>query len=85
MAFELPVVLSILGWIGIVSSRGLFRFNKYAVVLAFVVSAVVTPSGDPFTQTLLAVPTFALYNISILVVWLIERARRKREAATESA
>jgi|ERR1017187_556993 sec-independent protein translocase protein TatC len=83
LAFELPVVLSILGWIGIISSRGLLKFNKYAIVLAFVVGAVLTPSTDPFTQTLLAVPIFTLYNLSILVVWLIERARRKRDAALE--
>jgi len=81
VAFELPVVLSILGWIGLISSRGLLKFNKYAIVLAFVVAAVLTPSTDPFTQTLLAVPMFGLYNISILVVWLIERARRRREVA----
>jgi sec-independent protein translocase protein TatC len=81
LAFELPVVLSILGWIGIISSRGLIKFDKYAVVLAFVVGAVLTPSTDPFTQTLLALPIFGLYNLSILVVWLIERAHRKKEAA----
>jgi sec-independent protein translocase protein TatC len=83
LAFELPVVLSILGWMGLISSRGLLKFNKYAIVLAFVVGAVLTPSTDPFTQTLLAVPIFALYNLSILVVWLIERAQRKRDAALE--
>jgi sec-independent protein translocase protein TatC len=83
LAFELPVVLSILGWIGIVNSRGLLKFDKYAVVLSFVVGAVVTPSTDPFTQTLLAMPIFVLYNLSILVVWLLERAHRKREAAME--
>jgi sec-independent protein translocase protein TatC len=81
IAFELPVVLSVLGWIGLISSRALLKFNKYAIVLAFVVAAVLTPSTDPFTQTLLAVPMFGLYNISILIVWLLERARRKREAA----
>jgi sec-independent protein translocase protein TatC len=81
LAFELPVVLSVLGWMGLVSSRGLLKFNKYAIVLAFVVGAVVTPSTDPFTQTMLALPIFALYNLSILIVWLVERGRRKREAA----
>jgi sec-independent protein translocase protein TatC len=81
LAFELPVVLSLLGWIGIVRAKGLLKFNKYAIVLAFVVGAVVTPSTDPFTQCLLALPLFGLYNLSILVVWLIERARRKRDAA----
>jgi sec-independent protein translocase protein TatC len=84
LAFELPVVLSILGWVGLVSSRGLLKFDKYAIVLAFVVGAVVTPSTDPFTQTLLALPIFTLYNLSILVVWLLERAHRKREAAIEA-
>jgi sec-independent protein translocase protein TatC len=81
LAFEIPVVLSVLGWMGILTSRGLLKFNKYAIVLAFVVGAVVTPSTDPFTQTLLALPIFVLYNVSILVVWLLERAARKREAA----
>jgi sec-independent protein translocase protein TatC len=81
IAFELPVVLSVLGWMGILTSRGLLKFNKYAIVLAFVASAVLTPSTDPFTQTLLAIPMFGLYNLSILVVWLIERAHHKREAA----
>ena len=82
LAFELPVLLSMLGWMGILSSRALLKFDKYAIVLSFVVGAVLTPSTDPFTQTLLALPIFALYNLSILVVWLIERARRKREAAS---
>jgi sec-independent protein translocase protein TatC len=85
LAFELPVVLTILGWLGIVSSRGLLKFDKYAIVLSFLVGAIVTPSTDPFTQTLLALPIFVLYNLSILVVWLLERAQRKREAATEAA
>jgi sec-independent protein translocase protein TatC len=69
---------------GLISARGLLKFNKYAIVLAFVVGAVLTPSTDPFTQTLLALPLFGLYNISILIVWLIERARRKRDAAMEA-
>jgi sec-independent protein translocase protein TatC len=83
VAFELPVVLSILGWIGLISSRGMFRFNRYAIVLAVVLGGVLTPSTDPFTQCLLAGPIFGLYNLSILVVWLIERARRRRDAALE--
>ena len=83
VAFELPVVLSILGWIGLISSRGLFKFNRYAIVLAVVLGGVLTPSTDPFTQCLLAAPIFLLYNLSILVVWLIERARRKRDEALD--
>ena len=83
LAFELPVVLSIFGWIGLISSRGMFKFNRYAIVLAVILGGVLTPSTDPFTQCLLAGPIFGLYNVSILVVWLIERARRRRDEALD--
>jgi len=84
VAFELPVALSILGWMGIITSRGLFKFNRYALVFSVVLGGVLTPSTDPFTQCLLAAPIFVLYNISILVVWLIERAAQKRNRTLES-
>ena len=84
VAFELPVVLTILGAIGLITARGLWRFSKYALILSAVAGAVLTPSTDPFTQILLAGPLYMLYNISILFVWLIERARRKRDAEIEA-
>ena len=77
-AFELPVVLVLLGGLGFVSARSLWKFNKYALILAAVAGAVLTPSTDPFTQLLLAGPLYALYNVSILFVWLIERGRKKQ-------
>jgi sec-independent protein translocase protein TatC len=79
-AFELPVIISALGWLGLVTAKGLWGFWKYALVLAFVVGAVLTPSTDPFTQTMLAGPLLGLYCVSIAVVWLIERARKRKEA-----
>jgi sec-independent protein translocase protein TatC len=82
-AFELPVVVALLGALGIVSSRALWKFNKYALVLATVLGAVLTPSTDPFTQCLLAGPLFGLYQVSIVVVWLIERGRKRKEAELE--
>jgi sec-independent protein translocase protein TatC len=82
-AFELPVVVAVLGALGIVTTRSLWKFNKYALVLATVLGAVLTPSTDPFTQMLLAGPLFMLYEISIAVVWIIERARKRKEAALE--
>jgi sec-independent protein translocase protein TatC len=83
-AFELPVVVALLGALGIVSTRALWKFNKYALVLSTVLGAVLTPSTDPFTQLLLAGPLFLLYEISIIVVWVIERARKKSEAELEA-
>jgi Sec-independent protein secretion pathway component TatC len=82
-AFELPVVVALLGALGIVSAKALWKFNKYALVLSVVLGAVLTPSTDPFTQILLAGPLFGLYQISILVVWVIDRSRKKKEAALE--
>jgi sec-independent protein translocase protein TatC len=78
VAFELPVVMGVLGWMGLVSSRGLWRFNKFALILSAVVGGVLTPGPDVLSQVLMAGPLFGLYNVSILLVWLIERARRKQ-------
>jgi sec-independent protein translocase protein TatC len=83
VAFELPVLLSVLGWLGLVKARALWRFNKYALVLSFLVGGVLTPGPDVLSQVLMAAPLFGLFNVSILVVWLIERAARKRLAALE--
>ena len=75
-AFELPVVLGVLGGMGLLSARGMWRFNRYALVLAALGAAVLTPGGDAYAQLMLAVPLYALYNASIGVVWLIERRRQ---------
>ena len=83
VAFELPVIVAVLGALGIVTTRALWKFNKYALVLATVLGAVLTPSTDPFTQMLLAGPLFLLYEISIAVVWIIERARKRKEKELE--
>jgi sec-independent protein translocase protein TatC len=80
VAFELPVVLAVMGWLGIVTARSLWRFNKFALVLSAVVGGILTPGPDVLSQVLMAGPLFGLYNISILVVFIIERGRRKRLA-----
>jgi len=77
-AFELPVVLAVMGWLGLVTARGLWRFNKYALILSAVVGGVLTPGPDVLSQVLMAGPLFGLFNVSILIVWMIERARRKK-------
>jgi sec-independent protein translocase protein TatC len=78
IAFELPVVLAVMGWLGIIKARSLWRFNKYALVLSAVVGGILTPGPDVLSQVLMAGPLFALYNLSIVIVWLIERGRRRR-------
>lgn len=75
VAFELPVVLGGLGWLGIIDARAMWRFNKYALVLAAVGGAILTPGSDAYSQLMLAGPLYVLYNVSIAVVWLIEKRR----------
>ena len=76
LSFQLPVVLSLGGLAGLVSSQMLRTGRRYAIVAVFVVAAVVTPP-DPISQITLAVPLCLLYEISIWCVWLIERRRKK--------
>ncbi|WP_370153307.1 twin-arginine translocase subunit TatC [Ferrovibrio sp.] len=80
IAFELPVLLTLLGRVGIVSSEGLASKRKYAIVGIFIFAAIVTPP-DVISQIALAVPLLALYEISVVMVRLIERDRARREAA----
>lgn len=80
IAFQLPVGLTLLGKVGIVSSEQLANGRRYAVVLMFIVAAVLTPP-DVISQISLAVPLLLLYEISI---WLV-RGMEKRKAAAEAA
>ena len=76
LCFQLPVVLTLLGLAGMVNSKALREFRRYAVVAIFVVAAVVTPP-DPISQLMLALPIILLYEISIWCVRIIEFRRRQ--------
>jgi sec-independent protein translocase protein TatC len=78
--FELPVLLTLLGRVGIVTSQGLASARRYAIVAVVAVAAVVTPP-DVFSQVSLSIPLIGLYEISIWCVRIIERNRARREAA----
>jgi sec-independent protein translocase protein TatC len=80
LCFQLPVVLTLLGMAGIVTSKMLSGGRRYAIVGVFVVAAVLTPP-DPISQTLLAIPIILLYEISIWCVRLIETRRRREDDA----
>ena len=74
ICFELPVVMSLLGKVGLATSKGMKEKRKYAIVMAFVAAAVLTPP-DPISQIGLALPTILLYEISIICVRMIEKKR----------
>jgi sec-independent protein translocase protein TatC len=73
LVFETPLVVMGLAKIGVVHSRMLRRWWRFAIVGAFVVSAIVTPSIDPITQTLVAVPIIVLYFFGILLAMVVEK------------
>lgn len=68
IAFEFPLLLIFLALAGVVSARSLGRWRHYAIFLVFLVAAVATPSGDPLSQTAMAVPLYVLYELSILII-----------------
>jgi sec-independent protein translocase protein TatC len=84
LCFQLPVVLSLAGLAGLVGSETLAKGRRYAILGIVVVAAFVTPP-DPFTQILLSVPIYGLYEISIWCVRLMELRRKKEEAAESKA
>jgi sec-independent protein translocase protein TatC len=70
LIFETPILIFFLARLGIVTPAFLMQKSKYAIVLAFVIAAVVTPTPDMVTQTALAVPMIALYYLGVLVAYL---------------
>jgi sec-independent protein translocase protein TatC len=76
VAFLLPVLLMLLERAGLVTRQQLKRGRRYAIVVAFIVAAVLTPP-DVVSQLLLAVPLVLLYEVSLIAIWFTERRRAK--------
>jgi sec-independent protein translocase protein TatC len=78
--FELPLLIYFLSMIGMVTHRGLWKFNRWFVVIAFIIGAILTPSPDVVSQLMMAAPMIALYNFSIILSYMVTKKREKGEA-----
>ncbi|MXX03896.1 MAG: twin-arginine translocase subunit TatC [Gemmatimonadetes bacterium] len=83
VVFQMPAVVAFLTWLRILNAGVLKRVWRIALVVIFIAAAVITPTGDPYTQTLVAIPLVVLYFISMGIAALIGRSRRKAEEAKE--
>ena len=77
--FQLPAVIYFLAKMKLVSARFLWRHGKYAILIAYVIAAVITPTGDPFNQTIFAAPMIALYFLSIIIAWVVNPRQKAEE------
>jgi sec-independent protein translocase protein TatC len=73
ISFQLPIFLFFMTKIGIVNPRMLSKQRRYAILIIFIVAAILTPTPDPFNQTLMAIPLMVLYEIGILVSKFAEK------------
>lgn len=82
IAFELPILVFFLSLFGIVNPRFLWKNLRFAILIIFIIAAIITPTPDPLTMCIFAAPLLGLYFISIAVSYMAHPARRrkKREA-----
>jgi sec-independent protein translocase protein TatC len=82
ISFELPILIFFLAMFGIVSPKFLWKNIRYAILIVFIVAAIICPSPDPWTMCIYAVPMLALYLIGIAVAWWVHPSRKRAQEAT---
>lgn len=81
LVFELPLVTWLLSLMGLVTKSFLRKYRRHAIVLIFIVAAIITPTGDPFTLSVVAIPLCLLYEMSILLIK--DKPREDKEELTD--
>ena len=79
--FELPLVMALLGLVGLVKAKWLMKYQRHAFIVVLLLAAVITPTGDAVNLALMAGPMLLCYELGVLAVWVIEKRRSGREAA----
>src|SRR5437868_9727882 len=83
LVFQMPVLVTFMAWMGLVTAGFMWKHTKYAILIIFIVAAVITPSGDMWNQSAIAIPMVALYLISIVLAWIFGRKKRESETIAE--
>ena len=83
VVFELPTLVFFLSKLGIVTAQGMIKYFKYAVLVVFIIAAIITPTPDMITQSIIAVPMLGLYGLSILIALMVGKKREKKQKETE--
>jgi sec-independent protein translocase protein TatC len=78
--FQMPLLVMVLTRIGVITARFLKKYRRHAFVIILIAAAIITPSTDPFSLTLVTIPLYALYEASIIIASRINKARAKEEA-----
>jgi sec-independent protein translocase protein TatC len=81
VSFELPLLVIMLNLVGVLPARLLLRWQRVSIFLIFVFAAVATPSQDPLSMCMLAIPMAMLFEGAVLAAWLHDRRKARREAA----
>jgi sec-independent protein translocase protein TatC len=84
ISFEMPILIFFLAMFGIVSPKFLWTNIRYAVLAIFLVAAIITPSPDPWTMCIYAIPMLSLYLVGIGVAWWVHPSRRKAKEARKA-
>ncbi len=83
LIFQMPTIVFFLAKMRLVTARFLWQHGKYAILIAYIIAAVVTPTGDPMNQTIFAAPMIALYFLSILIAWVVNPRNKSKTPADE--
>lgn len=84
LVFELPTLVFFLAKLGIITARLMIKHFKYAVLVVFVIAAVITPTPDPMTQSIVAVPMLGLYGFSILIAMVVGKKKDRKPEESDS-
>ncbi len=80
LLFQFPMVIYFLSKVGIVTPQLMRRYRKHSIVVILILGAVITPSGDPFSLTVISLPLYVLFEISIYISSVVQKRKLKAEA-----